>query len=111
MPAVRDDFALLLQILVGPQEAPGEESFDVFLCTPMWLLHNHQPSDIVVGRHRLIVFEYDYESLRSFISRWVDSCEGPTWQELATRIGRLGRWEFEDYLVGPPAESAATTTS
>lgn len=97
MPKVADDFAFLLQILAGPSEGDGEESFDVFVCTPLWLRNNHQPSDIVVGRHKLIVFDYNYRRLVSFITGLVESCEGTTWQELADRIGRLGKWEFEDY--------------
>jgi hypothetical protein len=107
MPPVRDDFAFLLQILVGPQDAPGEESFDVFVCTPRWLLHNHQPTDIVEGRHNLIVFEYDFERLSDFITNRVTACEGRTWQELGERIGRLGKWEFEDYNEAPSAARRA----
>jgi Immunity protein 8 len=101
VPAVRDDFAFLLQILAGPAEADGEESFDVFVCTPTWLRNNHQPTDIVMGRHKLIVFEYDYGRLWTFITSVIESCEGATWQELAERIGRLGKWEFEDYQAAP----------
>jgi hypothetical protein len=107
MPEGRDDFAFLLQMLIGPQDAPGEESFDVFVCTPKWLLDHHQPRDIVEGRHKLIVLEYDFRRLNDFITRWVGACEGATWQELAQRIGRLGRWEFEDYEASPSAGSTS----
>ena len=31
------EFSLLARMIVGPPGAPGEESFDVTLCTPEWL--------------------------------------------------------------------------
>jgi hypothetical protein len=27
----------------------------------------------------------------------VESEEAPTWAELAAKVGRIGKWEFEDY--------------
>jgi hypothetical protein len=110
VPAAPDDFAFLLEILVGPEDAPGEESFDVFVCTPNWLIHNHQPSDIIEGPHKLIVFEYDFGRLSDFITRWVNACEAPSWQALAEKIGRLGKWEFEDYQELPSSAKSSPMT-
>jgi hypothetical protein len=31
------------------------------------------------------------------LTRAVESEEAPTWPELAIKIGRIGKWEFEDY--------------
>ena len=90
-------FAFLLQVMAGPQGREGEESFDVFVCTPEWLKQNQRRTDLVVGRHYLIVLEYNYERLRSFIAAYCSECSGETWQEVAQRLGRLGKWEFEDY--------------
>jgi Immunity protein 8 len=63
-PTEIDNFGFLLQILVGPEEGIGEESFDVMVCTPRWLIENHSPEDIVSGRHMLIMFRYDYRATR-----------------------------------------------
>lgn len=87
-------FAILLQLLVGPDDGPGEESFDLVLCSPEWLRERAVP---VIGRHHLIVQRYDYEQVIELISGYLEECAGADWQEVAARVGRLGRWEFEDY--------------
>jgi Immunity protein 8 len=92
-----DNFGFLLQVMAGPQGREGEESFDVFVCTPDWLKHNRSRSDVIVGRHYLIIFEFDYDRLVKFFERYCFQCSGETWQEVALQLGRLGKWEFEDY--------------
>jgi hypothetical protein len=62
-----NDFGFLLQAMIGPAGQEGEESFDMVICTPEWLRRNHSPTEIVLGRHHLIVFRYDYESLTNYI--------------------------------------------
>jgi hypothetical protein len=92
-----DDFAILVQILAAPQGSPGEESFDVTVCSPAWLTRRTESEHIVNGRHHLVVTQFNYDQLWQYISNYVSSCEGLTWQEVAAKLGRLGRWEFEDY--------------
>ena len=91
------DFGFLLQVMAGPQGSEGEESFDVFVCTPDWLRRNRSGTDIIIGRHNLIVFEYNYQRLHSFLSEYCSKCSGATWQDVAEQLSRLGKWEFEDY--------------
>lgn len=90
-------FSFLLQAIVGPLHKEGEESFDIEVCTPEWLSENHEKNDIVFGRHLLIVFDYNYERIVNKIKSYVEKCEGDTWDKIAEQIGRIGKWEFEDY--------------
>jgi len=92
-----DDFAILVQVLVGLQGSPGEESFDVTVCSPEWIAQRAREERIFDGRHHLVVAPFDYQKLWQYLTRYVSSCEGSTWQEIATKLGRLGQWEFEDY--------------
>jgi len=101
-PPETDKFSFLLQIIVGPSDAPGEEAFDVVVCTPRWLLGSHASNDIVIGRHLLIVFKYDYVRLRDFLTARIAEAEGVTWRDVAQIISRIGRWEFEDYTPAKP---------
>lgn len=96
-PKASDEFCFLLQVIAGPEDLDGEEAFDVVVCTPKWIANNQKRSDLVVGRHYLIVLEYNYERILRFIEDYCSSCEGNSWPEVAERLGRLGKWEFEDY--------------
>ena len=84
-------------MIIGPALQDGEESFDVEVCTPAWLAQRYGPHGIVSGRHHLIVFEYDFKVIDSYLREFVANCSGDTWQDVAGKIGRLGHWEFEDY--------------
>lgn len=94
-------FAFHLRLIAGPQSEPGEESFDLRVCTPNWLLENHAREDVIIGRHLLIVMEYDYQRILKTITKFLETCTGNTWTEVAEKLGRLGYWEFEDYTENP----------
>jgi hypothetical protein len=62
-PENEDNFGFGLRALVGPMGQPGEESFDMTVCTPKWLAERYGASEILLGLHKVIVFSYDYPSL------------------------------------------------
>jgi hypothetical protein len=95
-PEVADTFGFLLQIMAGPSGGDGEESFDVTVCAPQWLAERIGPS-VLIGRHHLIVSRYDFRRLKQFLENYCSKCTGNTWQEVAQQLGRIGKWEFEDY--------------
>lgn len=92
-----EEFGFLLQAMVGPKGKDGEESFDINVCTPKWLKENNGRSSIIIGRHYLIVGEYNYKSISEFIQGYLRTCSGDSWSEVAEKVSRLGKWEFEDY--------------
>ncbi|PKL85064.1 MAG: hypothetical protein CVV22_10000 [Ignavibacteriae bacterium HGW-Ignavibacteriae-1] len=97
IPVTNDNFCILARLIVGEAKLGGEESFDITICTPKWLISNHDDSDIIIGRHYLIVFEYNYQRIFSKLKTLVETTRGDTWDEIGSKIGRIGRWEFEDY--------------
>lgn len=96
-PDEEDNFGFVLRALVGPMGQPGEESFDITVCTPKWLARRYGSSEIILGLHKLIVLRYDYSRLRRFIEKYLMHCSGDTWAEMAQKVGLLGQWEFENY--------------
>jgi len=93
-------FGFLLQLLIGPKNAEGEESFQMMVCTPKWMLENFPKDRILLGSHHLIVFEYNYQALMKYLYRYVGTLDADTWQELAQKVTQLGAWEFENYQNG-----------
>lgn len=91
-----DCFGLLLQLMVGPEGEDSEESFDVVLCSPKWLQSACIEAPLP-GRHYLFQQSYDYVKVLEFVRAYCSACEGNTWQEIACLVGRLAKWEFEDY--------------
>lgn len=93
-------FSLRARMIVGPPDAPGEESFDITVCTPEWLaMACRRVGGIYDARHHLVVnFEdFDVRALRAWIAARVQEVQAESWQEVGERLGRLGYWEFEDY--------------
>jgi hypothetical protein len=86
-----------MQVMIGPKSGNGEESFDIHLCTPQWLIENSKKTDVIFGRHYLIVFEYDFEKIEKKLKSFVANIDEPTWDEVAQKLSRIGMWEFEDY--------------
>ena len=91
------NFSLLLELMVGPENENGEESFNIQICTPGWFLSTMKKHDIVPGRHFLIVLEYNYDRIYNKIKQLIENCTGNDWNEVADKVSRIGFWEFEDY--------------
>jgi len=89
-------------VIAGPDADDGEESFNVEVCTPAWLERRYGNEAVVLGAYHLIVFEYNYPRIRDYIETFVRNCSGASWRQVAEKIGRLGRWEFEDYREHRP---------
>lgn len=97
-----EKFCFLLELEIGIENEKGADLFGIVVVTPKWLLETYTnplfPKDkILIGRHYLIVFEYNFEKIINFIKNYIENCAGDSWDEIAEKIGRIGHWEFEDY--------------
>lgn len=95
------EFSFLARLIIGPADAPGEESFDVTVCTPERLATaSRRIGGIYDARHHVVVNldEFNQRALRAWLASRVHDAEADSWPELGQRLGRLGQWEFEDYL-------------
>ena len=94
------DFSFLLQLFIGPEGGDGHESFELIVCNVGWVSKQTQASGAFFGRHTLIMNVYEYEKMVEYITEYVQNCEADNWNNLAGLIGRIGKWEFEDYADG-----------
>lgn len=99
LPGDATNFAFLARLCVGPSDGPGEESFDVQVCSPQWLAARCANEGFVDGHHTVVtrLDGYSEQGLRSFLTRRVENVRGATWRDVAEKVARLGLWEFEDY--------------
>jgi immunity protein 8 of polymorphic toxin system len=97
-------FVILVQAIIGPADEPGEESFDIMVCTPEWFGSNMK-DNVAIGRHHLFVKEFSYTRLEKFVRDYCTQCDGNSWRDVAEKLSRLGHWEFEDYVPYSPSTS------
>jgi len=90
-------FSFLITALVGPRGESTQESFDIVVCTPKWLLSKYDETEIILGKNKLIVLKFDMERILARIKKLFENCEGKDWNEIAVRLSRIGHWEFENY--------------
>ncbi len=88
-------FALPLVLEVGALGLRGRERFDLLGVTPRWLRSRHGGKGTVLGRGKLVVFEWSFERIKAFLAREVEACTGATWPEVARKVGRIADWEGE----------------
>jgi hypothetical protein len=93
-------FGFWCQALVGPVGEEGGDLFHFCVCTPSWFaseMDAGKVSDPAFGRGLILVSRYDYDRVIELVARYAARCSGDDWEEVASKIGRMGRWEFEDY--------------
>jgi len=98
-PEEEDCFGFLLEAMIGPEGENSEESFGMQVCTPAWLAKKYAAEEVVVGRHLLIVFDYDIRRIEARIRRYCERCVADSWEDISAMLGRIGNSEFEDYTA------------
>ena len=93
-----EPFSIMVQLMVGPANGRGEESFDVTLCSADWLKDRAASEGIVDTRSCHVVDGSDFDVARSYFARRVKACSGNDRSEVALKLSRIGRWEYEDYM-------------
>ncbi|WP_459546802.1 Imm8 family immunity protein [Nocardia sp. X0981] len=89
--------ALLVQLMIGPAGEPGAESFDLVVRTPRGDGVDTEALGFRPDERGLVLDRIDAAAIARFVCEYLQELERPTWEELAAEIGRLARWEFQDY--------------
>ena len=88
-----------LVMIIGPQDGPGDETFQITVCTPQALTVLLDRDSIVVRRHLLLVGEIDTPKIEAFLLDRLRRLDGKSWGDLAEKIGRLAYRKFDDYTA------------
>lgn len=97
VPKDKNSFSFLLELTIGIKGKKGGDQFSVDVCTPKWLLENHQTHDVLFGRHKLIVFEYDIDNIINEIKRYINSATSSSFEDAVKQISKIALWEFDNY--------------
>jgi len=96
VPEDPERFMFLVQMLAGPSDGQGEESFQFTVCTPGWLQDQVNREGPMPGAHHVVVGTFDWPALEVLFQRLVFQCAGADWNEVATKLSRYGLYEFAD---------------
>ncbi|TQX86053.1 MULTISPECIES: Imm8 family immunity protein [Rhizobium] len=96
------NFCAAAEAMIGPVENDGAEIFSFEICTPKWFAENRL-AKATFTRGIVFVPEYDEQAVKMIIADLVAKTSGDTWGEIAEKLSRYLRWEFEDYQRGPPS--------
>lgn len=100
-PVAGEPFLVLIEVIAGSAEGTGEESFGVEVCNIEWLQQRLRDQPEVELTQTLLVARWDYEEISGYLKRRIEDIEGRDWEQLGLRIGKIGKWEFEDYDPAP----------
>jgi hypothetical protein len=101
LPADAESFMFGAQLLVGPASGPGEESFDLTVCSPEWPAQQCRSGEPVNGLHHIIVGwdTYDERVLRQWLEARVQATEAESWDGIG-RAASLS-WQVGVRRVSP----------
>jgi hypothetical protein len=105
-------FGISAQILIGPDDSPRADSFDLWVCSPSWLAGQVQagwwtsqfrpaaahtmPDAVVPGAGIWLMREWDRNAFEHALHELcARASPAPDWGSVASRIGRLIPWEFD----------------
>lgn len=96
-----EDDGQWIRLLVGPDNGPGEESFDVLVCTSTWLARRIGEYGSQLVRHALVMDQFDLQDAIEILRGEVALVSGENWRDLTMGLVQIGRWEFQDYYASP----------
>ncbi|WZO43478.1 immunity 8 family protein [Microbacterium sp. LWO13-1.2] len=86
-----------IRLLIGPDIGPGEESFDILVCTPRWLARRVEESGPILGRHMLVMSSLNLSEAVRVLRTAAESVSGEMWRDVVFELAQIGFWEFQDY--------------
>ena len=92
-----ESFEIEVAATVGPPGVGGGDLFNFSACTARWLQTYPPEKGFAFLHGYLLLTRWDFNVLERAINDLCFRTEGSDWDEVATKLSRYGRWEFEDY--------------
>jgi hypothetical protein len=92
-------FGFTLAFSIGVEGQEGSDQFEVLVASAAYLAHRYPGQAATFLRHIMLASDYNIKEAVDLMTKYVSSLEADSWQELASKINRVARWEYEDYLA------------
>ena len=97
-PEDKQVFGFTLLFSIGIKGQKGADYFEVDVASPGFLEHLlPQPFFL---RHTVLATYYNIPTTVALMTQYVEALEEESWEQLASKISRVARWQFEDYQPG-----------
>lgn len=95
-PADPENCCLWLMAFVGIEGEPGHDTYQLGVCTPLWLAGEGLARGYTWGRSLLIVPRWDHGVVVRAIETLLGDLAGPDWATVAERLSRFAWAESDD---------------
>lgn len=94
---VRGNFCHTLRAAIGILGEEGADAFEFDVCSPEYLESETASYPILSGEKLIITQRFDANHVEEFVRKRLHFATGKDWDEIAEKISKWARWEFEDY--------------
>lgn len=91
-----ENFAVDVQIDIGPSTSEGADTFSFRVISPRRLEQYLDGNDLEIGRGIFIMKDYKIGAIQSQVNRILDKCQGDSWKGVALLLSRYFHWEYEE---------------
>ncbi|ARU60011.1 hypothetical protein CBW65_02225 [Tumebacillus avium] len=91
-----ENFAVDVQIDIGPYNTEGADTFSFRVISPKRLELYLDGNNVEIGRGIFIMKDYNIGAIQFQVNRLLDNCKGDSWREVALLLSRYFHWEYEE---------------
>lgn len=91
-------FCLDVILEIGLQNSESSDLFYLTICSIDWFSQQVNEQSSYFTQYHLVVKDFDFEKIENEIKSKLIRISGKDWNELANKISRFARWEYEDYM-------------
>ena len=91
-PAVFHEF---VAVKIGEKPGKGADDFFIRVATPAGLAALEDQQGVIASRPLLVMREYNFEDLMTWLDSTVSSCQGDSWSASVEKLRRFFDWEYD----------------
>ena len=90
-------FGFILTFAIGPENSAGQDFFEILVASAAYLAKHYSEQMPTFMRHIMLASDYNVQAAVAHVSKYISTLEEDSWEKLVAKIGRMARWEYEDY--------------